>query len=164
MKKSLALAALVAAGLMGPGVPTLAAPPDMQSERSEVPKLSSEDFAALTDARVAALKAGLKLSPEQEKNWPAVEAAIREGGKACAARFEEWRKLRLEGDADHRNVIERMQWRAKAMQERATRLAALATAAKPLYDSLDEGQKTRFGMLLHATEPHHGHWRHSAEN
>src|SRR5208337_3359056 len=82
MKKSLALAALVAAGLMGPAVSTLAAPQDMRSEQSERPKLSPEDFAALTDARVAALKAGLKLTPDQEKSWPAVEAAIREGGTA----------------------------------------------------------------------------------
>src|SRR5258708_23443495 len=37
---------------------------------------NAEDAAAFTDARIAALKAGLKLTPEQEKNWPAVEAAI----------------------------------------------------------------------------------------
>lgn len=42
------------------------------------PKFSSEDFAAFTDARVAALKAGLKLTSAQEKNWPALETALRE--------------------------------------------------------------------------------------
>jgi hypothetical protein len=162
MKKSLALAALVAAGLMGPAVSTLAAPQDVRSEQSERPKLSPEDFAALTDARVAALKAGLKLTPEQEKNWPAVEAAIREGAKARAARFEEWRKLRQEKGEGHRNTIEALQLRAKSLQERATRLTALATAAKPLYDSLDDAQKLRFGILLHAG--HHHHWRHGGEN
>ena len=162
MKKSLALAALVAAGLMGPAVSTLAAPQDMRSEQSERPKLSPEDFAALTDARVAALKAGLKLTPEQEKNWPAVEAAIREGGKARAARYEEWRKLKHEGAEGRRNAIEVMQLRAKSMQDRATRLTALASAAKPLYESLDDAQKLRFGMLIHAG--HHHHWRRGAEN
>src|SRR5215813_14787053 len=40
--------------------------------------LSAEDVSALTDARVAALHAGLKLSPEQEKNWPAFEQSYRE--------------------------------------------------------------------------------------
>jgi len=160
MKMSLALAALVAAGLMGPAVSTLAAPQDMRSERSERPNLSPEDLAALTDARVAALRAGLKLSPEQEKNWPAVEAAVREGAKARAARYEEWRKFRHEEGGAHRNAIEAMQWKAKSMQDRATRLTALATAAKPLYDSLDDGQKLRFGMLIRATAGHHHHWRH----
>ena len=164
MKKSLALAALVAAGLMGPAVSTLAAPQDMRSEQSERPKLSPEDFAALTDARVAALKAGLKLTPDQEKSWPAVEAAIREGGKARAARYEEWRKLRHEGAEGRRNAIEVMQLKAKSMQERATRLTALATAAKPLYDSLDDGQKLRFGVLIRATAGRHHHWGHGGEN
>ena len=164
MKKSLVLAALIAAGLMGPAISTLAAPQDARSEQSEHPKFSPEDFAALTDARVAALKAGLKLSPEQEKNWPAVEAAIREGAKARAARFEEWRKFHHEGAEGRRNTIEALQWKAKALQEHATRLTALATAAKPLYDSLDEGQKLRFGVLLHATSGHHHNWRRGGEN
>jgi hypothetical protein len=53
------------------------------------PKFSAEDFAAFTDARIAALKAGLKLTPEQEKNWPALEAALRERAKARAARIAE---------------------------------------------------------------------------
>jgi len=163
MKKSLALAALVAAGLMGPAVSTLAAPQDMRSEQSERSKLTPEDFAALTDARVAGLKAGLKLSPEQEKNWPAVEAAIREGAKARAARFEEWRKFRREEGEAHRNAIEALQLKARSMQERATRLTALATASKPLYDSLDDAQKLRFGMLIRATTGHHHHW-HGGEN
>ena len=35
---------------------------------------SAADIKAFTDARVAALKAGLELTVEQEKNWPAVEA------------------------------------------------------------------------------------------
>jgi hypothetical protein len=36
---------------------------------------SAEDASAFVDARVAAMHAGLKLTPEQEKNWPAVESA-----------------------------------------------------------------------------------------
>src|SRR6185312_3299729 len=40
-----------------------------------------EDMRALGEARLAALKAGLALTPEQEKNWPAFEAAAREMGK-----------------------------------------------------------------------------------
>ena len=48
---------------------------------------SAEDRKAFTDARIAALKAGLELTPEQEKNWPAVEAAIRDMAKARADRM-----------------------------------------------------------------------------
>src|SRR5438445_13781147 len=37
-----------------------------------------EDMRAFGDARLAALKAGLVLSAEQEKNWPAFEQAARD--------------------------------------------------------------------------------------
>ena len=40
-----------------------------------------EDRAAFTDARIAAVKAGLKLTPDQEKLWPPVEAAVRDFAK-----------------------------------------------------------------------------------
>ena len=59
------------------------------SDREDGPhwQPSAEDMKAFTDARVAALKAGLELKPEQEKNWPAVEAAIRDMAKARADRI-----------------------------------------------------------------------------
>jgi hypothetical protein len=37
------------------------------------PRLGAEDLGAFIDARVAALKAGLELTPDQAKNWPAFE-------------------------------------------------------------------------------------------
>ncbi|MFZ0841158.1 MAG: hypothetical protein WAM77_27145, partial [Xanthobacteraceae bacterium] len=45
-------------------------------------QLTADDIAAFTDARLAALKTALKLTPAQEKNWPAVEQALRDNGKA----------------------------------------------------------------------------------
>ncbi|HJZ21063.1 MAG TPA: hypothetical protein VJ226_08900, partial [Bradyrhizobium sp.] len=40
-------------------------------------RLSAEDRAAFADARIAAVHAGLKLTPDQEKLWPPVESAVR---------------------------------------------------------------------------------------
>ena len=37
-----------------------------------------EDLRAFGEARIAALKAGLTLTPEQERHWPAYEQAARE--------------------------------------------------------------------------------------
>ncbi len=48
---------------------------------------SAEDIAAFGDARIAALHAGLKLTAEQEKNWPAVESALRDLAKQRSERF-----------------------------------------------------------------------------
>src|SRR5258705_3279869 len=39
---------------------------------------SIEDMRAFGDARIAGLKAGIALSAEQEKNWPAFEQAARD--------------------------------------------------------------------------------------
>ena len=37
-------------------------------------RMNPEDRAAFADARIAAVHAGLKLTPDQEKLWPPVEA------------------------------------------------------------------------------------------
>src|SRR5690242_18111981 len=62
---------------------------------------SAEDVAAFTDARIAGLKAGLKLTAEQEKNWPAVETAIRDLAKERADRIKE-REVRGEARREAR--------------------------------------------------------------
>src|SRR6202051_377384 len=41
-------------------------------------RTSPEDRAAFADARIAAVHAGLKLTPDQEKLWPPLEAAVRD--------------------------------------------------------------------------------------
>ena len=40
----------------------------------------------MLDAHLAGLKAGLKLTAEQEKNWPAFETAIREAPRRARKR------------------------------------------------------------------------------
>ena len=83
MKKHILVAA-TAALLALPNLSStvLAAPPDVSEDAGpHHPKFSAEDFAAFTDARIAALKAGLRLTPAQEKNWPALETALREQAK-----------------------------------------------------------------------------------
>src|ERR1700738_2798097 len=44
-------------------------------------RVSPEDRAALTDARIAAVHAGLKLNADQERLWPPVETAVRDFAK-----------------------------------------------------------------------------------
>src|SRR5579862_6441899 len=41
-------------------------------------RLSIADITAFTDARIAALKAGLELTPDQAKSWPPFEQALRD--------------------------------------------------------------------------------------
>jgi zinc resistance-associated protein len=98
------------------------------------------------------------LTPAQEKNWPAVEQAVRDFSKERIAQREARRAAGQRTDA-----TERLRDRADALTNRAESLRRLADAEKPLYQSLDEAQKRRFDMALrfagrrHRTEPHtHG--------
>jgi len=103
---------------------------------------TAEDIAAFSDARIAALHAGLKLNAEQEKSWPAVESALRDLAKQRA----EWFAARASADRP-KDPIERLTMRADVMGQRAAALKKLADAAGPLYKSLDDAQKRRFVML-----------------
>jgi hypothetical protein len=108
-------------------------------------------MAALTDARIAALKAGLKLSVEQEKNWPPVEAAMRDLATERAARVAARQSAAAQGgDRAAADAIDRMRRGADAMVARASGLRRFADAAEPLYRSLDQDQKRRFALLLRA--------------
>jgi hypothetical protein len=107
---------------------------------------SAEDLSAFADARIAALHAGLKLTPDQEKNWPAFEQAYREFAKFRIARRMAWRDgPRADDRAD--NPVERWQRQAELLSTRGAALKKLADAAAPLYASLDDAQKRRFLAL-----------------
>ena len=108
---------------------------------------SAEDVAAFGDARIAALHAGLKLSAEQEKNWPALESALRDLAKLRAERRTARESANRTSAEPERNPVERLAKRAQALESRGAALKKLADAAAPLYQSLDEGQKHRFTVL-----------------
>lgn len=136
------------------------AAPEHSEEHHE---FSAEDKAAFTDAHIAALKAGLKLTPAQEKNWPALENVLRDVAKARAARMADWHEKAKERH-EHPDVIENLRQGAKAMTARAGEMEKIADAAKPLYDSLDDAQKRRFGMLFHMMARMHGHMGHMSHH
>jgi hypothetical protein len=118
-------------------------------------RFSSQDLSAFADARIAALKTGLQLTPEQEKNWSPLEAALRELAKARIARTEEWRdKAPATFESDPLGALQR---RARDMSARAADLDKVAIAAKPVYESLDEAQKRRFGALVKAAIAERAH-------
>jgi hypothetical protein len=121
-------------------------------------KMSEQDRGAMTDARIAALKAGLKLTPDQEKNWPALEKAMRDQAKMRSERFA----ARASADRPS-DPIERLKFRAEAMTQRGASLKQVADAAAPLYQTLDDARKRRFTMLARLDSPRFGHgqqWRH----
>lgn len=121
-------------------------------------QMSAQDISAYTDARIAALKAGLQLTSEQEKNWPALETALRDNAKARSERFA----ARASADKP-RDPIDRLRLRAETMSQLGAALKQVADAAAPLYQSLDDAQKRRFSVLAQLGDRQSGerhHWRH----
>lgn len=116
------------------------------------PEMTPEDRRAFLDARIAALKAGLELSPDQEKLWPAFEQAIRAFAKLRADRREAMRTATPPADP-----VERLRRAAEAMTSIGAALKQLADTAQPLYQSLDAGQKRRFEILARYLRPHGKH-------
>ena len=117
-------------------------------------QFNADDLRAFGEARLAALKAGLTLTPEQEKNWPAFEQAAREYGKLRLDRITAMRNAPASDDP-----VERLRQRAAAMSDTGAALKKLADATDPLYKSLDENQKRRFAVLNRLTGPDRGGFR-----
>jgi hypothetical protein len=124
-------------------------------------RMSPEDRAALADARIAAVHAGLKLNPDQEKLWPPVEAAVRDFAKMRIDRANaRMNAPRDEDEQKPEDPVARLRERADRMAATATALKKIADAADPLYKTLDEGQKRRLAILTHMQSRFGEGWRH----
>jgi hypothetical protein len=115
---------------------------------------SQEDRAAFTDARIAALKAGLRLTPDQEKNWPAFETALRDIAKMRAEHRATWQQRDQRPD----DPVERLRRQADMLSNVGATLKRLADAQEPLYQSLDDSQKNRFKLLARVLGGHRSHF------
>jgi zinc resistance-associated protein len=115
----------------------------------------AEDRAAFLDARMAALHAGLKLTPDQEKSWSGFEQAYR---ALAASRAEAMSSFRDRDRTD--DPITRAQRAGDFMTKRGAALKQYADAAAPLYNSLDDAQKQRFEVLSRIGRPRFAFFGH----
>jgi hypothetical protein len=112
-------------------------------------RMNPEDRAAFTDARIAGIHAGLKLTADQEKLWPPVEAAVRDFAKLRIDRANA-RMNAQPGDAQKPDdPVARLRERADNMTTTAAAMKKIADAADPLYKTLDDSQKRRLAILTH---------------
>ena len=117
---------------------------------------SAEDMAAFTDARIAALKAGLELTPDQAKNWPAFEQALRDMAQLRAQRQQAREAAEQQPPTPTPTTpFEQLAHRADSMSKIGAALKHIADTGAPLYQSLNDAQKNRFTMLAHILRPHH---------
>jgi zinc resistance-associated protein len=131
---------------------------------------SAEDMAAFTDARIAALKAGLELTPDQTKNWPPFEQALRDAAQLRIQRLQARQAAMQQrenaqpqqgqaapapqqGQAPT-NPFDRLGRRADGLSKAGAALKKVADTGAPLYQSLTDAQKARFTRLAHMLRPH----------
>ena len=132
------------------------AAPDRDGPRFENRhRLSPEDRAAFVDARIAALKAGLELTPEQAKNWPNFEKALRDMAQLRAERIAAREAAEQNPDRARRAPFDRLAQRADNLAKTSSALKQIADTGKPVYDSLSDSQKARFKKLARMLWPHH---------
>jgi hypothetical protein len=124
-------------------------------------RMNPEDRAALADARIAAVHAGLKLNADQEKLWPPVETAVRDFAKMRIDRANA--RMNAKPDEDQQkpdDPVARLRERADTMATTAAAMKKIADAADPLYKTLDDGQKRRLAILTHMEGRFGGGWHH----
>lgn len=153
--------------------PTILAPTDVaelasagfsivgsRSRPAGMPDLAemAENAAAFSDAGIAALRAGLRLTPGQELLWPPVEQALRE----LARQRIERRIASLTADRtsrggagsrdDRSERLKRLRRCAGGLTARGDALLKLVDAADPLFASLNAAQARRFEVLFEAIQ------------
>ena len=119
--------------------------------------LRAEDMAALADARIAALRAGLELNSDQARNWPAFEQALRDMAQLRIERKRARENADQGGSAAAAPTtpFDRLAHRADRMAKTGAALKHVADAGAPLYQSLTDAQKNRFRILARMLRPHH---------
>lgn len=133
--------ALAASGLAG--TPAAAQPAPGAQPPAETPAFTETDARAIRNARIAALKTVIEMTPEQEKLWAPVETAIREIARHSAMRRE--KRFSAPPATTFLEALDRI---ADAEAARAADLKAFVTAAKPFVASLTPEQVARIPAFL----------------
>lgn len=118
-----------------------------RSDGAQRSDLTAQQLAAESDVRTARLKAELRLTAEQEKNWPGIASALHDLGQSRAERQVAFRAERAQ-QRDRDDVIAWLNRSAGFLSERSAEMKKLADAAQPFYASLDEQQQKQLFTAL----------------
>jgi hypothetical protein len=143
MKRTL-LAALFLSLISAPVVAS-AAESDQQPSRAERMQHWAADRETMLDAKLAGMKVGLGLTADQEKLWAPFESAVKDADKSRMDAMGQM--IRMRSQDERMSPIDHLDAMADRLSQGATNIKKIAEAAKPLYESLDESQKHKFGML-----------------
>ena len=104
---------------------------------------SPEVMQRMLDGKIAGTKAALRLTAEQERLWPAVEQAVRDGAakrmkmrEEMRGRFEQMRK-----DGKKPDMLEMIDRMSERSGQASADLKKFAETIRPLYATLSDEQK-----------------------
>jgi hypothetical protein len=125
----------------------VAAPASAQKAKSDRP--TANQIVAFDDARLAKLKADLRLTSEQESGWGKLENSLKDISKRRADRMvARWEKDDADDARNPPTPGERMRRAAGAMRAQSDELNATADAIDPLWGKLDDRQKRTLSAYL----------------
>ncbi len=142
-----------------------AAPGDQQPGPTAMERMQNwaADREAVLEAKLTGMKAGLKLTADQEKLWVPFESAVRESAKSRMDGMRKMMEMRNQGQ--RMSPVDHLEAMADRMSQAAADIKKIADAAKPLYASLDQAQKHQFATLGRMLMPERARfamemWRH----
>src|ERR1700759_3163254 len=94
-------------------------------------RMNPEDRAAFADAKIAAVHAGLKLTPDQEKLWPPIDSAVHDLVKLRIDRANARMRAGTPDPQKADDPIPRLRDRADTMAANAAAMKKIADAADP---------------------------------
>lgn len=170
-KRSVMRSAVIASAILMLGaavIPPSSAVGRDRRDRDEMSGSTANQIVDRADARIARFKADLRLTPDQENNWSAVQTAFHDIAQRRADRMLKLRKQKTtttpeaqhpdakEGKTQDGKVpgnqdwttIDEMRLQADTLSASAEDLRKIADATGPLYDSLDSSQRRSFGAFI----------------
>lgn len=135
--------------LVLPVAAMLALPTHAQTrdDRPTVNQLVAQD-----EARIARLKANLRITAEQENECGRLEAALKDISKKRAERrialMNEWDKRDAEKEKRRITHAEALRRHADALSHRADEIRAIADAAEPFAEKLSDRQKQQVDQII----------------
>ena len=152
MKRTLSLLAMVGLfgssfALAGGAIAQQPANPAPARPAAPMAQYTAADAEAVLNARIVALKTVMGLTPDQEKLWPPVEAAIRAIAKNSFERLKQ--RLAAPPATDFTRSLVMM---ADGEEARARDLKSFIAAAQPLLATLSPAQKRRMPAFLGLTD------------
>jgi hypothetical protein len=118
-------------------------------------QFNPDRLAKIANARIAAIKAGLELTPDQAQKWGPYQQALQDMLQFRVQRLQA-RQAAQQGNAQPQKGVDpfaRLSARADAFTQAAPLVKKMADAGEPLYQSLSDAQKGRFKMLTRLLLP-----------